>query len=392
MKKNKYELYTLNHVDERGDDRGSDVYFVLLHGFDTDARGHKFSSWLPYGKSEKDDTPMTDIHIDHENPFILVPMEYADLIGQYTDTVAVVSPLYGDVSDVTVSEINKALTRIKTMITMFDNIQMLPSIGTRLTPMPTKKPLKKPPFPGIPKVSAEKDPTGVFGYMMDTRGEYRKRIIDITVEGEDTVINVKTKKLKESVEDIHAQYLRPIETAIGTCYECEAITVKYIAGLVTTLRGYMDPDLIKEQGFQIYKDALNMYPGLWSLLESCHKDVIRGNKDVIYERPTSFDDVDKAQSVDKLRILIKNTLNYCLDTANDVVDTRSALSDAIDRIDEDDVYKLATAMYTKSSKDISDKLLGAHDYKLINQEEFENGLISRAEAYQKHAYDPYYDD
>ena len=41
MKKNKYELYTLNREDEFGDSRVSDVYFVALHGFDTDARGHK---------------------------------------------------------------------------------------------------------------------------------------------------------------------------------------------------------------------------------------------------------------------------------------------------------------------------------------------------------------
>ena len=53
MKKNKYELYTLNREDEFGDSRVSDVYFVALHGFDTDARGHKFNPYIPYRRPEK---------------------------------------------------------------------------------------------------------------------------------------------------------------------------------------------------------------------------------------------------------------------------------------------------------------------------------------------------
>lgn len=388
MKKNKYELYTLNREDEFGDSRVSDVYFVVLHGFDTDARGHKFTPHVPYRRPENDDTADTDIHIDHENPFVLVPIEYADLLGQYTDTVAVVSPLYGDTTNVTTEEIAKALTQIKSMLTMFDNAHMLPSFSTGSTPVPTKRP----PFSGIPRDCVEKDPKGIFGYMLNTGAKYHKRVINITVDGEDTALNIETKKLKESVEDIHAQYLRPIETAIGTCYECDAIMVKYIAGVATTLRGFMDPELIKEHGFQIYKDALNLYPGLWSLLTEAHDDIIRENKDAIYERPTSFDDIDRAQTVGDLRALIKNTLNYCLDMGSEVEETRRAFDEMMNRVDEDDLVKLASAMYKKSSKEITDQLLKSYDGKLLDRNEIEKGLNERAEAYQKRKYDPYYDE
>lgn len=389
MKKNKYELYTLNCTNEFGDTRVSDVFFVVLHGFDTDARGHKFTPYIPYGKPENDDTPDTDIHIDHENPFVLVPIEYADLLGQYTDTVAVVSPLYGDTTNVTTEEIAKALSRIKSMFTMFDTIHMLPSFGSRLSLVPTKKPK----FSDIPKACVKKDPKGVFGYMYpNTDRKYQKRIINITVDGEDTALNIETKELKESVEDIHAQYLRPIETAIGTCYECDAIMLKYIAGVTSTLRGFMDPELIEKHGFQIYKDALNLYPDLWSILKDTHEDIIRENIDVIYERPTSLDLIDRSRAVDDLRCIVKNTMNYCLDTSTDIVEARRTLSNMIDDIDEDDLYALATDAYKKSSKEITNKLLKSYDGKLINLEDFEKGLSSRVEAYQKHEYDPYYDD
>lgn len=388
MKKNKYELYTLNREDEFGDSRVSDVFFIALHGFDTDARGHKFNPYIPYRRPENDDTADSDIHIDHENPFVLIPIEYADLLGQYTDTVAVVSPLYGDTTNVTTEEIAKALSQIKSMLTMFDNAHMLSSLGTRLNPLPTKRR----PLPGIPRTRSEKDPRGVFGYMLNTDGKYHKRFLNITVEGEDTALNIETKELKESVEDIHAQYLRPIETPIGTCYECDAIMLKYIAEVTTTLRGFMDPELIEKHGFQIYKDALNMYPGLWSVLKDTHEDIIRENKDVIYERPTSFDVVDRAQTVDDLRTLIKNTLNYCLDMGSEVVETRRAFDDMIDHVDEDDLVKLASAMYKKSSKEITDQLLKSYDGKLLDRNEVEKGLNERAEAYQNHKYDPYYDE
>lgn len=388
MKPKKYELYTLNRSDEFGDSRVSDAYFVVLHGFDTDARGHLFSPHIPYGKPKNDDTPTSDIHIDHENPFVLVPIEYADLLGQYTDTVAVVSPLYGDTTDVTTEDIAKALSQIKSMLTMFDTIHMLPSFGTRLDPLPTKRAK----FPGIPKRCFEKDPKGVFGYLLNTDRGYQKRIINITVDGEDTALNIETKKLKESVEDIHAQYLRPIETAIGTCYECDAIMIKYIAGVTTTLRGFMDPELIEKHGFQIYKDALNMYPDLWSLLKDTHEDIIKENIDAIYERPTSLDDIDRSRVVDEVRDIIKNTMNYCLDTSTDIVEARRTLSKMIDEIDEDDLYALATDDYKKSSKEITNKLLKSYSGKLINLEEFEKGLSSRVAAYHVHEYDPYYDD
>ena len=138
MKKNKYELYTLNREDEFGDSRVSDVYFVALHGFDTDARGHEFTPHIPYGKPENDDTPNSDIHIDHENPFVLIPVEYADLLGQYTDTVAVVSLLYVNTTKVTTESIAKALSQIKSILTMFDNAHMLSSLGT-CYPLPTKR-------------------------------------------------------------------------------------------------------------------------------------------------------------------------------------------------------------------------------------------------------------
>ena len=388
MKKNKYELYTLNREDEFGDSRVSDVYFVALHGFDTDARGHEFTPHIPYGRLENDDTPDSDIHIDHENPFVLIPVEYADLLGQYTDTVAVVSPLYGNTTNVTTEEIAKALSQIKSMLTMFDNAHMLPSFGTRLDPFPTKRRS----FPGIPRARVEKDPEGVFGYMLNTDGKYQKRFLNITVEGEDTALNIETKKLKESVEDIHAQYLRPIETPIGTCYECDAIMVKYIAEVTSTLRGFMDPELIEKHGFQIYKDALNMYPGLWCLLKETHEDIIRENIDVIYERPTSLDDIDRSQAVNDLRGIVKNTMNYCLDRSTDIAEARRTLSDMIDDMDEDDLYALATDAYKKSSEEITNKLLKSYDGKLINLEKFEKELSSRVEAYQKHEYDPYYDD
>lgn len=388
MKKNKYELYTLNREDEHGDTRVSDIYFVALHGFDTDARGHKFNPNIPYRKPKSDDTPESDIHIDHENPFVLIPIEYADLLGQYTDTVAVVSPVYGNTTNVTTEEIAKALSQIKSMLTMFDTANMLSSFRTPLNLLPTKRA----PFPGIQKVRGEKDSKGIFGYMLNTDGKYYKRLINITVVGEDTALNIETEKLKESVEDIHAQYLRPIETAIGTCYECDAIMVKYIAGVTTTLRGFMDPELIEKHGFQIYKDALNMYPGLWSILAEAHNDIIRENKDVIYERLTSFDNIDRAQTVDDLRNLIKNTLNYCLDMNSEIAETRRAFDDMMDHVDEEDLVKLASAMYKKSSKEITDQLLKSYDGKLLDRNEVEKGLNKRAEAYQKHEYDPYYDD
>ena len=51
-------------------------------------------------------------------------------------------------------------------------------------------------------------------------------------------------------------------------------------------------------------------------------------------------------------------------------------------------YALATDAYKKSSEEITNKLLKSYDGKLIDLNEFEKGLNSRVEAYQKHEYDP----
>ena len=45
----------------------------------------------------------------------------------------------------------------------------------------------------------------------------------------------------------------------------------------------------------------------------------------------------------------------------------------------------------KEAEEITNKLLKSYDGKLIDLNEFEKGLNSRVEAYQKHEYDPYYD-
>lgn len=390
MKKSTYELFTLNR-DNDGCTGGTEKFLVALHGFNVDARGHKLTGYAPW---DSDSDQFSGILMDRENPFVLVPLEYADLIGGISDTVAIVSPVYCDIPQEDFPNVTKGLMSIKSVLTEFESMHMLSVFGgfNHFRPVPKKKKTKEK-LTKIADVRSQRPTHSVFGYDLDDENDnYVKRIFKLTMNGNDSQVDIGTKKLDKTVEEIHAQYLRPVSTSIGICYECNAIMIDRIGNVNQIVRGYMSEDRIKEHGYQHYTDALYLYPSLWTYYTSTElKDVIRENSEKIYERPTEFEVVDREDDLDAARMTIRNTVDYCLDTAPSVVEARRAFKDMVNDLDDETLAALATGDYQNATKEIT-KQFEEKNNPLFDAKEFNEGLDRRFSMLRTQDYDPYYDE
>lgn len=391
MKKSTYELFTLNH-DIDGYVGEAEKFLVVLHGFNVDAKGHEFTNYAPWDKSGD----FTGIFMDRENPYVLVPLEYADLVGGISDTVAIVSPVYCDISQEDLPNIAKGLKTITSVLTEFESMHMLsPFCGfNHFRPVPKKKKKTKEELTKIAEVRSPRTSHDMFGYDLDYEGDaYIKRTFKLTVNGDDdSRVDLGTKKLDKTVEEIHAQYLRPVSTSIGICYECSAIMLDRIGNINQIGRGYMSEERIKEHGYQHYTDVLNLYPTIWTYYTSTElKDEIRENAEKIYERPTEFEVVDREDELDAARMTIRNTIDYCLDVAPSVVEARRAFKDMVDDLDEETLTALAIGNYQDATETVT-KQFEEKENPLFDPKEFKDGLDRRFSMLRTKNYDPYYDE
>lgn len=388
MKKSTYELFTLNH-DNDGYVGDAEKFLVVLHGFNVDAKGHKFTDYTPWDKS----SDFTGIFMDRENPYVLIPLEYADLVGGISDMVAIVSPVYCDISQEDFPNVTKGLKSIKSVLTQFESMHMLsPFCGfNHFRPVPKKKKTKE----ELTKIAEVRPRTShdMFGYNLDDESDtYIKRTFKLTVNGDDSQVCLDNKKLDKTVEEIHAQYLRPVSTSIGICYECSAIMLDRIGNINQIGRGYMSEERIKEHGYQHYTDVLNLYPSLWTYYTSTElKDEIRENAEKIYERPTEFEVVDREDELDAARMTIRNTIDYCLDVAPSVVEARRAFKDMVDDLDEETLTALAIGNYQDATAAVT-KQFEEKENPLFDPKEFKDGLDRRFSMLRTKDYDPYYDE
>lgn len=389
MKKSTYELFTLNH-DNDGYVGDAEKFLVVLHGFNVDAKGHKFTDYAPWDKS----SDFTGIFMDRENPFVLIPLEYADLVGGISDTVAIVSPVYCDISQEDLPNLTKGLKTIKSVLTQFESMHMLsPFCGfNRFRPVPKKKKTKEE-LTKIAEVRSPRTSNDMFGYNLDDESDtYIKRTFKLTVNGDDSRVELGNKKLDKTVEEIHAQYLRPVSTSIGICYECSSIMIDRIGNINQIGRGYMSEERIKEHGYQHYTDVLNLYPSMWTYYTSTElKDVIRENAEKIYERPTEFEVIDREDELDAARMTIRNTIDYCLDVAPSVVEARRAFKDMVDDLDEETLTALAIGNYQDATTAVT-KQFEEKENPLFDAKEFKDGLDRRFSMLRTKDYDPYYDE
>ena len=388
MKKSTYELFTLNH-DNDGYVGDAEKFLVVLHGFNVDAKGHKFTDYTPWDKS----SDFTGIFMDRENPYVLIPLEYADLVGGISDTVAIVSPVYCDISQEDFPNVTKGLKSIKSVLTQFESMHMLsPFCGfSHFRPVPKKKKTNE----ELTKIADVRPRTShdMFGYNLDDESDtYIKRTFKLTVNGDDSQVCLDNKKLDKTVEEIHAQYLRPVSTSIGICYECSAIMIDRIGNINQIGRGYMSEERIKEHGYQHYTDVLNLYPSLWTYYTSTElKDEIRENAEKIYERPTEFEVIDREDELDAARMTIRNTIDYCLDVAPSVVEARRAFKDMVDDLDEETLTALAIGNYQDATAAVT-KQFEEKENPLFDPKEFKDGLDRRFSMLRTKDYDPYYDE
>ena len=388
MKKSTYELFTLNH-DNDGYVGDAEKFLVVLHGFNVDAKGHMFTDYTPWDKS----SDFTGIFMDRENPYVLIPLEYADLVGGISDTVAIVSPVYCDISQEDFPNVTKGLKSIKSVLTQFESMHMLsPFCGfNHFRPVPKKKKTKE----ELTKIAEVRPRTShdMFGYNLDDESDtYIKRTFKLTVNGNDSQVCLDNKKLDKTVEEIHAQYLRPVSTSIGICYECSAIMIDRIGNINQIGRGYMSEERIKEHGYQHYTDVLNLYPSLWTYYTSTElKDEIRENAEKIYERPTEFEVIDREDELDAARMTIRNTIDYCLDVAPSVVEARRAFKDMVDDLDEETLTALAIGNYQDATAAVT-KQFEEKENPLFDAKEFKDGLDRRFSMLRTKDYDPYYDE
>ena len=388
MKKSTYELFTLNH-DNDGYVGDAEKFLVALHGFNVDAKGHKFTNYAPWDKS----SDFTGIFMDRENPYVLIPLEYADLVGGISDTVAIVSPVYCDISQEDLPNVTKGLKSIKSVLTQFESMHMLsPFCGfNHFRPVPKKKKTKE----ELTKIAEVRPRTShdMFGYNLDDESDtYIKRTFKLTVNGDDSQVCLDNKKLDKTVEEIHAQYLRPVSTSIGICYECSTIMLDRIGNINQIGRGYMSEERIKEHGYQHYTDVLNLYPSLWTYYTSTElKDEIRENAEKIYERPTEFEVIDREDELDAARMTIRNTIDYCLDVAPSVVEARRAFKDMVDDLDEETLTALAIGNYQDATTAVT-KQFEEKENPLFDAKEFKDGLDRRFSMLRTKDYDPYYDE
>lgn len=393
MKKSTYELFTLNHDIDGGYVGDAEKFLVVLHGFNVDAKGHKFTDYAPWDKS----SDFTGIFMDRENPFVLIPLEYADLVGGISDTVAIVSPVYCDISQEDIPNLTKGLKTIKSVLTEFESIHMLSLFGgfDHFRPVPKKKKKTKEEITKIAEARSLRTRHEMFGYDLgDENDAYIKRTFKLTVNGDNSHgrVELGNKKLDKTVEEIHAQYLRPVSTSIGICYECSAIMLDRIGNINQIGRGYMSEERIKEHGYQHYTDVLNLYPSIWTYYTSTElKDVIRENAEKIYERPTEFEVVDREDELDAARMTIRNTIDYCLDVAPSVVEARRAFKDMVDDLDEETLTALAIGNYQDATETIT-KQFEEKENPLFDAKEFKDGLDRRFSMLRTKDYDPYYDE
>lgn len=390
MKKSTYELFTLNHDIDGGYVGDAEKFLVVLHGFNVDAKGHKFTDYAPWDKS----SDFTGIFMDRENPFVLIPLEYADLVGGISDTVAIVSPVYCDISQEDLPNLTKGLKTIKSVLTQFESMHMLSPFCefNRFRPVPKKKKTKEE-LTKIAEVRSPRTSNDMFGYNLDDESDtYIKRTFKLTVNGDDSRVELGNKKLDKTVEEIHAQYLRPVSTSIGICYECSSIMIDRIGNINQIGRGYMSEERIKEHGYQHYTDVLNLYPSLWTYYTSTElKDEIRENAEKIYERPTEFEVVDREDELDTARMTIRNTIDYCLDVAPSVVEARRAFKDMVDDLDEETLTALAIGNYQDATAAVT-KQFEEKENPLFDAKEFKDGLDRRFSMLRTKEYDPYYDE
>lgn len=329
---------------------GKELSFaILVHGFDTDIRGHKLES-KTNGTNER-------IVYDPVNPFILIPENLLlDAVSVFGGDLISASPIIGDF-DANNAEscnegINRALAETYKMMIEFDIAHKMYGFGDRLTLIGSndgKKPIRK--------------------------------TYNVIWDDKDTELHVATKgvDLDKAVEDIHA-HLRPIKTQIGTCYECDAVIMNRWSSTICSRMWQLDKEEIDANAERLFGLALHKYPEVWDMFASRHGDILAKHADEIFDTPVDTDEINNQYIGSDLRLVLKDAIVKCLKDSAHIHERVKEFIALVDSIDEDDVLGLAGDDYKEHLRSIEDKFTAADPS--ITREIMEKRIDETIDAYR----------
>lgn len=346
--KAKFYNYDLGNSMHEKD--GKDLRFaILVHGFDTDIRGHKLEN--------KTTGTNTRIMYDPENPFILIPEDLlleavsvcgGDLITAY--------PLIGDFDASNVYScnegINRAFAETYKMMIEFDVAHKMYGSGDRLTMIGSNK--------GNKPV---------------------RKTYNVIWDDKDTELHVATKEvnLDKAVEDLHS-HLRPIKTQIGTCYECDAIILDGWSSSISSRLWKLREKDIDENAERIFGLALHRYPHMWDEFASRHADILANHAEEIFDRTIDPDEIDGEYISRDLRMVLKDAITKCLRDSVNFNDRVKEFIALVDSIDDDEIHKLAKEDYKESLRHIEDKIAATDPS--ITPDIMKNRIDKQIDAYR----------
>lgn len=346
----KTKFYNYDLGNSMLDRDGKELRFaILVHGFDTDIRGHRLES--------RSKGTNTRIVYDPVNPFILIPENLLlDAVSVFGGDLISASPIIGDFDADNVEScnegVNRAFEETYKMMIEFDVAHKMYGSGDRLTMIGSnngKKPIRK--------------------------------TYNVIWDDKDTELHVATKEvdLDKAVEDLHA-HLRPIKTQIGTCYECDAVIMDGWSSSICSRIWRLDGDEIDANAERVFGLALHRYSKIWDDFASRHADILAKHADEIFDTPVDTDEINSEYISSDLRLVLKDAVVKCLKDSVNFQERVKEFTALVDSIDEEDLLKLAQEDYKEGLRHIEDKFAAAEPS--ITQEIMENRIDTKIDAYR----------
>lgn len=346
----KTKFYTYELGRNMRDRDGKELKFaILVHGLDEDIRGHKFNSRTA-GSGDR-------VMYDPNNPFILIPdnliLEAVTVCG---GDIIDVSPVIGDFDPSNVDScnegINRALTETYKMMVEFDIAHKMYESGDRLSLIGSndgKKPIRK--------------------------------TYNVSWDDKDTELHIATKEmdLDKAVDELY-KHLRPIQTVIGTCYECDAVSINGFSQSISSRLWSLKDDEINENAERLFGLALHRYPSIWDEFAYRHSDIVSDHSERIFKRKVDQDEICADHVSNELRVVIKDSLNKCLKDSVDFIGRQKELMELIDSIDDEEIFKLSKEDYKESLRHIEDRIHAANPS--ITQDIMTNRIEANINAYR----------
>lgn len=330
---------------------GKDEYLIVLHGPNMDGRHHKIGF-------------KQNFMYDPKNPFILIPKSLAFSAIEYGGTLVSVNPVYGEFDDSAQETIENILVESNNLLLMME---------TSFSPGFAKRML----LDDDDEEDEDDDNSEDTTSERDALPPYVSRRSVITGKDKDDLhLTIRSEtSSKEHLDEMHEKYLRPIETPIGTCYECDAIMInRFLSASYANFLYYLNTELpeeevFKENNYAAFRNALKYYPGLWSYLQHMCPGVIVDHASEIYERNTDIGNLESELIMRKVRRCLYMSASVCAMEEASYNDPRRLMN------------KLILSMDDKELEHILDQLRSGESLDFANRiEEATNGLISQETA------------